>query len=95
MNAAQRLVVIQESRKELFRQETQLREDVKSIAREELGGSYEMLTFLSYVQGEKTLGDPRITVYLMTGPPFTSQEELEQKLKNIEQKTGFRVEVKP
>lgn len=91
MKASEKHAQIQAARNDLFHQEVQLREDIRKIVNEELGGAYDSLISLGHAHQGKVMGTSRITVFLSTGPEPQSPEEWSQKIKRIEERTGFQV----
>lgn len=89
MNAAEKIAKIREAQKDLFLQEKQLRLEIQWIINEEFGAEHDSLVSLAHMQQGVLLGANKITIFLSTGPPFASQEIIQQKMKNVEQKTGI------
>ncbi len=89
MNAAEKVAKIREAQKDLFLQEMRIRAEIEWVINEEFGAEYESLVSLAHMQQGVLLGANKITIFLSTGPPLASQEILQQKMKNVEQKTGI------
>lgn len=95
MNAAEKLAIIREKQISLFHEEMALREEIKRVVDEEFGSLCESRASLAYAQHGKVLGYSAITIYLTEETILAQQEEIVQKLKNIEQKTGITTIAKP